>query len=86
MTGIDPAEVAAKITGCKKARGHDACYLDHGYDPNPLGWPCADLTDAAEIIRAALEQAWLEGYIAAVRQHPTIAFMGARNPYVKGGK
>ena len=84
MSGIDPAEVAAQIMGwCKEGRNPAGAVCTRHMS---VGWPCEKADAAIEIIRAALEQAWLEGYTAAAKQHPDLTFMGARNPYAKGGK
>ena len=37
----------------------------------------------AEVVPNAQAAAWVEGYDAAAKQHPTTSFLGARNPYKK---
>lgn len=39
-----------------------------------------------EVVPNVQAAAWVEGYDAAAKQHPTTSFLGARNPYAKGGK
>lgn len=76
MTSIDPAELAAQITRCDE---HQGVCLEH----RNTEWPCSYLIEATERIRAASKKVWIEGYTAAAKQHPDVAFIGARCPYTR---
>ena len=78
MSGIDPAQVAAQITGCRKSafNPYVASYCaEHHSDP--AYWPCPIHEDATEVVRAALERAWDQG-VEDEAEH-----RAGPNPYVK---
>ena len=85
-TDINPAEVAAEILGyCKEGRNPagESCTRHMS-----VGWPCERADAATEAIRAALVQAWYEGFNAGYddqRNRDTGVPMPA-NPYAKEGQ
>lgn len=72
MNDIDPAKVAAQITGCRESSGMWSGYCDahqfFGIGFVQGRWPCSVHIDAAETIRAVLEQVWDEGEAAGLRR------------------
>lgn len=88
MTGIDPAQVAAKvINACVSDKSGDC--IEHDYDFIP--WDdgiCLTFSAATEVIRAALEQAWDEGLEAGRDRWMDAREFGDApvNPYAKEGE
>ena len=95
MTGIDPAKVAAQITGCVRIAAGGAPLISTGKpvyfcDKHGSGWtdaPCPVFAQAVEITRAALEKAWDEGWNDGREQWSDGEFVHALtdNPYAKEG-
>lgn len=96
MTGIDPAKVAAQITGCVRvAAAGGAPLISTGKpvyfcDKHGSGWtdaPCPVFAQAVEITRAALEKAWDEGLDAGRDRWMDAREFGDApvNPYAKEG-
>lgn len=84
LDSIDPAEVAAQIVNSCAADECGNC-IEHDYNTIWDNGVCEMFDLATERVRAAAKKAWLEGYTAAAKQHPDVAFIGARCPYQRSG-